>query len=295
MRHRILEPLTATDNLALLFNAYQRGLSTFDMVTVPRESMRACNALFTQQEAGKLPKYPISDQARRYYEMTVLSNSLHGLHRSVTGALQLLTTFLTTYELDLTRYAAENRMRTIDEFGSEDESDWEPDGFDEEGQIWKVTYKDDPESLAPYTLHHDLAQFFASSEDQGERIGTSRAQDYAVYTHAVATQTELSLRKFFSQVMGKDITITQVQPDGELVPMSLADQIEDELNEDIVNANLTAEFNAVLTKCEELAQIYHTMPLDSLPLYLQLHGWLNTIMHEIPRFEAPRGFAGLAE
>jgi hypothetical protein len=37
------------------------------------------------------------------------------------------------------------------------------------------------------------------------------------------------------------------------------------------------------------------MPLDSLPLYLQLHGWLNKIVHEIPRFEAPRGFAGLTE
>jgi hypothetical protein len=291
MRHRILEPLTADDNLALLFNAYLRGLSTFDIVTIPRETMRECNAAFAREARAKKPKHSITDQARRYYELTVLSNSLHSIHRSITGALRLLDKFITTYELDLTRYAIENRLRYIDDWGSEDESDWEPDGFDEEGQKWKVAYKDDAESLAPYSLHHDLASFFNGHDTRGEYIGTSRPDDFAVYTHAVATQTELSLRKLFSNGLGKDLTISRVQENGELAPVSLAEQIEDELNEDIVNTTLAEEFNAVLYKCEELAQIYREMDPANLSLYLQLHGWLQKLVHEVPRFEAPRGFA----
>ncbi|WP_375438143.1 hypothetical protein [uncultured Hymenobacter sp.] len=290
MRHRILEPLLATDNLALLFNAYLRGLSTFDMVTAPRETMRECNAAFAREAAGDKPKLSIVDQARRYYELTVLSNSLHSLHRSVVGALALLEDFLKIYQADLTAYAVANRLRSIDEWGSDDESDWEPDGFDEKGQKWKVAYKDDPTSLAPYSLHHELAAFFNGHDTRGEYIGTSHPSDFAVYSHAVATQTELSLRKMFSHGFKQDLTIYGQQADGQMLPLSLADQIEDELNEDIVNSSLVDEFNAVLYKCEELGQIYEEMAPDNLPLYVQLCGWLSKIVREIPRFEPPKGF-----
>ncbi|MDF7810930.1 hypothetical protein [Hymenobacter sp. YC55] len=291
MRHRILEPINATDNLALLFNAYLRGLSTFDLVTVPRETMAECNAAFQREAQGDKPKHSITDQARRYYEMTVLCNSLHSVHRQVVGALALLENFLKTYQADLTKYAIEKRLKTIDEWGSDDETDWEPDGFDEEGQVWKVAYKDDPESLAPYSLHNELAGFFNGHDTRGEYIGTSHPSEFAVYTHAVATQTELSLRKMFSHGLKQDITLHSVGPEGEMVPVSLADQIEDELNEDLVNTSLANEFNAVLYKCEELGQLYREMAPDDLPRYVQLCGWLHKLVHEVPRFEPPKGFA----
>lgn len=262
MRWSILKQIEAEDRLAQLFNAYMKGLSTFEIVSLPRETMRECRASFAQEATGAKPTLSIVDQARRYYELTVLSNSLSGIHANVSRAIKLLEGFFEEYDGDVHSYAVKNRMVRIDQDGSDDPTDWYRHNEEDKNEEWKVVYKDDPEQLEDYSLHNDLAACFNGYDTRGEYIGTSAPEDFAAFTAAVATQTDLSFRKIVSHLGDgkKEIAITRVQEDGSYAPVPLADQIEDEINEDIVNERLTEQFNIVLAMCVEINRLYNHMP-----------------------------------
>ncbi|MBX0293139.1 hypothetical protein K3G63_22025 [Hymenobacter sp. HSC-4F20] len=131
MHYRILEPIQAEDNLAQLFNAYTRGLSTYEIVTVPRETMREYQQEMKQELEAEDLDTPsaIVERSLRYYELAVLRNALHGLHQSVVQAVGTLHSFFTTYEGDLQRFAIENRIKTLEQYGDGEDDNWEWNGI----------------------------------------------------------------------------------------------------------------------------------------------------------------------
>lgn len=275
MRFTILEKLTADTPLAQLFNAYLSGLSTIELFTTPRESMRLCRAAFDAEVRGEKPFISIVGQARRYYELTVLSNALGSLHRCVEDALAVLHTFFDEYDGDLHAYAVANRLRLIAEYGSDNETDWEPGTGAEE---WLITHKADAASLSNYSLRSELGRFFPDEENHGDYIGTSGPEDFAHFTATVTHQTDFSLRKMFAAVAGKEITLSRQDENGEFVAIPVIDQIEEELNEDIANATLAGRFNAVLNACGAVATLYATMPADYLAGYRVLYECLRNVL-----------------
>jgi len=193
MRYQILKKIDSEDNLAKLLNSFQGELHLLEQVVLPRDSMREFNRLLQlagsntpDEEAQQLFTYMLP----RFYHLQVLNNSLTDLHKNIGWAIKDLQKFFDQYAGDLQRYAIEKRLEVIDEFGSEDETDWEEDGFDEEGQKWKVAYKDDPESLKSYTLHNDLQQYFPGSDTRGEKIGSSSPEDFAYFSEHVRQATQ---------------------------------------------------------------------------------------------------------
>jgi hypothetical protein len=278
MLHDILPKINSKDPLAGLFNTYLEGLSTLEIVFTPRETMRECRQAFERNHATETSKHTMTKQAQVFYELTVLSNSLHGIHRSVVGAVALLEHFFTAYSGDLHRYAVANRLANLEEYGSDDDSDWYRDDESNEEEEWKPVLKEDPQSLAYYTLHHELGAFFHGHESRGEYIGTSGPADFAAYTRAVATQTDTSLRKMTSQLGDSELTISRLTPEGALTPVSLADQIEDELNEDIRNGRVADLFSHVLTLGVEAAQLYQRLTTDSVEEYRTLQERLTSML-----------------
>ncbi|TGE03339.1 hypothetical protein [Hymenobacter fodinae] len=255
MRPNMLPKITAQDPLAGLFNAYMEGLSTLEIVFTPRETMHECRQAFARNTVREGSHHTMAKQAQVFYELTVLGTSLHGIHRSVVGAITLLQDFFTTYGGDLHRYAVANRLASLQEYGSDDETDWYRDDEDDENEEWKPVLKEDEQSLVYYTLRHELTVFFTGHESRGEYIGTSGPEDFAPYTRAVATQTDTSLRKMTGYPGGPELTVSQLTPEGELIPMSLADQIEDELNEDLRNQRLADTFNEALVHLNTAAAL----------------------------------------
>ncbi|MBW3128854.1 hypothetical protein [Hymenobacter profundi] len=281
MFYDILRPIKADDPLAQLFNRYQQGLSTIEIVFTPRETMRECREAFETDKRKPTSKHSMARQAKVFYELTVLGNALRGIHRSVVGAVALLEDFFTTYQGDLQRYAIENRLASLEKYGSDEDDDWQETGeLDEEGNPqWQAVYKDDPASLTYYTLHHELGAFFHGHETRGEYIGTSGPEDFAAYTQAVATQTDVSLRKMLGRSPGNtELTVYQQGENGEMQPLSLADQIEDELNEDIENARLADTFTSILTLGVGAAQLYERLPSDTAAEYRALLGLLRLML-----------------
>ncbi|MBT9395332.1 hypothetical protein KLP40_19350 [Hymenobacter sp. NST-14] len=282
MRYRILEPLQADDTLAQLFNTYLRGLSTYEIVTVPRETMREYQQEMKQELAVEAVDTPSSliDRSLRYYELVVLRNSLHGLHRSVVQALGTLNGFFTTYEGDLTRFAIENRIRSLQEYGDGEDDDWQwsGEGDKNDNTTWKPTYKDDPESIRPYSLHQELAGCFDGYDGREEYIGTSAPAHFEMFSQIVATQTELSFRRIMGSQLGEDIPVYRAEPGGEFAPLSLADQIEHELNEDLANARIVERFKGVLVLGADLLELYQTMDQTKVEPYYRLRALLEWML-----------------
>jgi hypothetical protein len=257
MRYFTLKHIKAKDNLALILNAYMKALSTIDQLSVPRETMGEYMRLLNERSSPQKRKTPSSKECEQLFDwrgprffMQVLSNSLNDWHKNIGWAIKALTSFFEQYpDGDLTRYAIERRLKLIDEYGSDDESDWEEDGFDEQGeQKWKVTYKDDTAALVDYSLANDIEQYFTGSEGSGEKIGTSHAPDYAYFTNLVRRESDFCPIKMIGAVFGKDLPTYKQNEDGEMIEQSLADQVESSINEDITNAHVIAWFELALAQ-----------------------------------------------
>ncbi|OUJ68046.1 hypothetical protein [Hymenobacter crusticola] len=256
MRYQILTKIESDDNLATLLNAFQRELGLLEQVVLPRDSMGEFNRLLasaTSAQPSQDAQQLLSYLQPRFYQLQVLSNSLTDLHKNINWAIKDLTNFFVEYEGNLLRYAIENRMKVIDEFGSEDETDWEEDGFDDEGPKWKVAYKDAEESLRHYTLHNDLQQYFAGSDSRGEKIGTSHAEDFRSFSEHVRRATEFNPFKLLRKFTGAELPVYHENETGEMVAQTLGDEVEDELNEDLKNQSLVHFFEQVLVRANQAA------------------------------------------
>lgn len=262
MRYFTLKHIKATDNLALILNAYMKTLSTIDQLSVPRETMGEYMRLLTERSSPQARETPSSKACEqlfdwrgpRFFMLQVLSNSLNDWHQNINWAIGALTKFFEEYAGDLTRYAIENRLRAIDEYGSDDESDWIEDGFDAQGERqWKVVYKDDDKALTGYSLARDLEQYFTGSDGGGEKIGTSHAPDYAYFTGLVRLESDFCPLKMMSAVFGKDLPTYKQDEAGEMVEQSLADQVESSINKDVTNAHVIAWFELALAQANHAA------------------------------------------
>lgn len=280
MRHFILEKIKAETPLAGLFNAYLAGLSTLEIFSTPRESMRACRLAFAREAKGKKPTLSIVGQAQRYYELTVLSNALNALHGHIQDAAELLATFFTEYGGNLLAYAQANRRHSLYEYGGGEDADWHHTGTGDPdaGEGWAVTDTADPARLAEYSLHRELARFFATDDEHGEYIGTSGGIDYAHFTLAVEHQTDFSLRKMLAGVGGPELPMYRQTEAGQMEPIPVIDLIEQEINEDVANERLTAYFGAVLNAGQHLAELYATMPRDDVRGYRLLAECLGQML-----------------
>jgi len=280
MRFIILEKIKAETPLAHLFNAYMKGLSTLEIFSTPRESMRDCRVAFAKEERGNGPALSIVGQARRYYELTVLSNALGGLYWHIERAAERLAGFYAEHGGDLTAYAVANRHRLLNEYGGGEDDDWHHTGPGdaEAGEGWEVTDTTDPARLAEYGLHGALAGHFPDPESHGEYIGTSGPIDFHRFTLAVEHQTDFAPRKMFAAVGGVEIPLYREDESGRFVPIPVIDQIEQEINEDVANERLTAYFCAVLNAGQHLAELHATMPPDHLAGYALLHECLNNML-----------------
>ncbi|GAB2963651.1 hypothetical protein GCM10027048_35930 [Hymenobacter coalescens] len=281
MRFTLLEKINADTPLAHLFNAYLSGLSTLDIVSTPRESMRACRVAFAAEAQGATPVLSIVEQAQRCYELIVLSNALYNLYHHIEGAAKVLNNFFAEYDGNLTAYAVANRKRLLLEYGGGEDDDWYHTGTGnpDAGEGWEVTDTTDPARLAEYSLHRELGRFFPDPESHGEYIGTSGPIDFHRYTLAVEHQTDFHPRKMFAAVGGKELTVYRQDESGQFVPIPVIDQIEQEINEDIANERLTAYFNAVLNAGQHFATLYATMPPDDLTGYRVLHECLQNVLN----------------
>ena len=287
MRGTALKKIEATTPLAQLLNAYLSGLHTQEMFSIPRASMHACRVAFATEARGKTSDISIVWQAQRYYELTVLSNALNQLYWCIEQAAKLLTFFYAELDGDLTAYAVGNRRHLLHEYGGGEDDDWYHTGIGDSdaGEGWEITETNDPARLAEYSLHGQLAQFFADPTRQGEYIGTSGLIDFNFFTLAVERQTDWAPRKLFTAMGSGEIPHYRPDEHGRMMPIPIIDQIEQEINQDVANKALADHFVAVLNGCQRLAELYAHMLPDVPAGYRVLHQRLNALLEALPCLE----------
>lgn len=240
-----LSRLKSETRLATVLNAYLKGLSTIDIITQPHDCMAVCRKSFTGPASKKECK-TARHMAAEYYQLVTLGMSLRDYENAAVGALEVLDKLFSSHGGDADLFAVENRLQCIAEYGSDDDTDWRQDGFNAEGPVWVPTQKTGAESAEHYGIFAELARFFPGNGDRSECLGSSEVTDYSHFTIVVRKKTEFGINKMFAGFFGKPLTMYHKAENGDMVPMTMADEIESELNEDIQNASVSEAFDTVI-------------------------------------------------
>lgn len=240
-----LPRIKSKTRLAAVLNAYMKGLSTVDIMTQPYDCMAACRKEFSGQASKKKCK-AAQHKSAEYYQLVALGISLRHYEWAAVGALEVLDKLFNEFGGDPDLFAVANRLQCIAEYGSDDDTDWVQDGFNAEGPVWAPTQKTGAESAKHYGIVAELARFFPGNGTRGEYLGSSAVTDFSHFTIVVRKQTEFSINKLFTGFLGKPLTMYHKAENGDMVPMTMADEIESELNEDIHNASVSEAFDTVI-------------------------------------------------
>jgi len=189
--------------------------------------------------------YQAHHRCERYYRLVILAKGLKQLHQAVEESALLVRKYLEEFDGRWLYFATAHRAVSIAGYGSDDEDDYNADG--------SVRYTEDPGKLSTYTLYDQLSHYIggnyheqgANCQVRGEGIGSSSVEDFADLISLVKHESEFSVTKFFA-AQHKPLTIYREDEQGQLVPISLADQIEAELNDDIRNTHIANTFTRVL-------------------------------------------------
>jgi hypothetical protein len=267
---RIFNPFISVEqdmplcNLGHLFNAYTARLSPLEIEAVPQETLREYHRLMVPAQklnkADRAKARAIKAAQERLYVLALLDNSLHDMHNCVVAACNTLGDLFNLYGGDLREFAIQQRLKQVAEHipGTDEEmqqdpelyaefiDDWEPtDPADPDGP-WKVKYKDDKESLAPYTIMAQLEQFFAPLHEQVsiDTIGSATPEDFAYFTEAVRTYSEAHKTSHIY-----DLTVYRPNPtSGEMEAQDYAQRIENEVNDDLKDKRVASYFNQILRR-----------------------------------------------
>jgi hypothetical protein len=268
---RVFTPLVSVEedmplcNLGHLFNAYAARLSGLEVQAVPGETLREYHRL----TVGPLKNLSKPDQVRarsikaaqdRLYVLALLDNTLHDMHNCVLAACNILSDLFNLYDGDLHRFAVRERLRIIAEYvpGTDEEmraystpedyaefvADWEPT---EPGQPYRVKYKDDEASLAPYTVKAQLAPFFASLHEcpHVDRIGSATPEDFAYFTEAVAAYSA----GHKTGHLGPELGVYRLNhATGEHEKQTYAQRIENEVNDARTDVQVAEYFKQILRR-----------------------------------------------
>jgi hypothetical protein len=282
----ILKPIESTTALAALFNAYTRGLSTQAIMCDPVYTTMAEVRGYAEGTLRHRDHKMLKHSYKHYHNLTVLGHSLEQIHSHIVLAIADLEGFFAEYGADFQGYAADRRVKSLLEFGSnndeESQTDWYRENEADENEEWKVVRKTDAKSLAGYTLHSDLGWHFGGEDiGRGEYIGTSGADDFEPYSTLVANQSAFSFRKFlehFAASKGEPAPeIRTLQPDGTLAVPSLGDQVEQEMRQDVQGEQAVLYFKVALGLCQMLRERYLAMEPEDLAAFQTMHGYLLRI------------------
>lgn len=268
---RVFTPLVSVEedmplcNLGHLFNAYAARLSGLEVQAVPGETLREYHRL----TVGPLKNLSKPDRAKargikaaqdRLYVLALLDNTLHDTHNCVLAACNILSDLFNLYDGDLHRFAVQERLKQIAQFVPGDDEDmaavmsaedlaeyhaeWEPT---EPGQPWRVKYKDDEASLAPYTVKDQLAPFFASLHEcpHVDRIGSTTPDDFAYFTEAVAAYSAGHKTSHLGPGLG---VYRPNQTTGEYEQQTYAQRVENEAKDALTDNQVAEHFKQVLRR-----------------------------------------------
>lgn len=209
------------------------------------------------------------------YELIILNESLHDIHKYVIKALSIINDYKINYNCDWKYFATQSRMTSLNESFSGNEKDYSDD------ECLIPRYSEDREDLRHYTILNELSYCFSDNGTRGDYLGTSTKEDFDVMSNIVETRSNVSIFKFFEE-QGNPIPSYIYHPEtGEMKQLSLADKIEREMNEDIQNKSIVDWFGLVIDKCQESDTYFKSLDQfsDNREEFNKLESMLKNILN----------------
>lgn len=247
----ILKRIQSDTSLAKVYNMYMSKLFQYDHLNHPATEMSM------KDYNGDMFPYDYKlNKSRAFFELKILDTSLNRLYDSVIEAISLIENYFTEYNSDCRYFATSERIKSLNEYGGGDISDWDDNN--------QVIYKDDEESIKDYTFVRELGRFIAIRNSEGYRgeiIGASNPEDFIRFSTIIINESLLSPSRLMSEFFNKEFTlhIPEYDANGNVVNMiaeGLADRVEREINVDIVNESIVSEFNFTLKLGQRISERY---------------------------------------
>ena len=178
-----------------------------------------------------------------YVELSIAIQSINRIYTLLVELPDEIDNYLKTC-LSWEDWAADNRVKTIAEYGSDNDLDYNSKG--------EVIKKWDKESLEGYFFTDELKSKYFGNGSRGEYLGTSKPSDFSNISVKIYNSTDLKPIKILQGIGFK------VQESNEC----LTARLEQEINEGAKNASIVDKFNFMLGCCIAMKEIIESKPIE---------------------------------
>ena len=195
-----LEPIESDLPLAKAFNRIISKISLLRIMSLPRTFSDATGEF-------------AAINMQTYYETVLWEKWLHGVFKRLEEWANIINEFFDEYEGSWEYYALSKRLDFINEYGSDEEEDYNPDGTI---KTHGITY----EQLKYHTVFRDLYH------DCVDIVQDTKPEDLYPLISTLKANSQISIIDILQQVSGRQIESYVLDESESLRPATFADKVE---------------------------------------------------------------------
>jgi len=197
MEHMI-QSIESEQHLAIAFNKVISKITTLWIMTRPR--------IFDDTKGEEAAFKMIT-----YYQILLWEKWLHEVVQRLQEWITTIDEYFDEFNGSWEYYALSKRLEFIDEFGTDDDEDYNPDGSIKTTGITQ-------EQLKYHTVFSDLYH------DCVDIVQDTKPTDLAPFINAIEANSRVSVIDILQKVSGKEITAYTMGDDGQFRPVTFADR-----------------------------------------------------------------------
>ena len=194
----MIKQIESEQPLAIAFNKVISKITTLWIMTRPR--------IFDDTKGEEATFKMIT-----YYQILLWEKWLHEVVQRLQEWITTIDEYFDEFNGSWEYYALSKRLEFIDEFGSDDEEDYNPDGSIKTTGITQ-------EQLKYHTVFSDLYH------ECVDIVQDTKPTDLAPFINAIEANSRVSVIDILQKVSGKEITAYTMGDDGHLRPVTFADR-----------------------------------------------------------------------
>lgn len=259
-----MESIESDLPLAKAFNRIISKISLLRIMSLPRVFSDA---------TGELAIFKMQS----YYETVFWEKWLHGVYKRLEEWTNIINEYFDEYSGSWEYYALSKRLDYINEYGSDDEEDYNPDGTVKTHGITR-------EQLKYHTVFSDLYSDFV------DIVQDTKPADLYSLISTLKANSQISIIDILQQVSGKEIESYIMDESEYLRPATFADKVETKVSEMVEADDLGKLVYLIAQKMEVLtAKIESVYKSDRI--FQDNHDLLKAFLSDITSIMNLRFFA----
>ena len=249
-----IEPIESEMPLAKAFNRVISIITLFRIMSLPRTFSDATGEF-------------AAINMQTYYETVLWEKWLHGVYKRLEEWTNIINEYFDEYSSSWEYYAISKRLEYINEYGSDDEEDYNSDGT---VKTHGITH----EQLKYYTIFSDLYH------DCVDIVQDTKPEDLYPLISTLKANSQISIIDILQQASGKQIESYVLDESKNLRPATFADKVEIKVSEMVEADDLSKLVYWIAQKMESLTAKIETI-YRSDRIYQNNHDLLKAVLRGI--------------